>query len=255
VCADGGANRLKDLDLNGDEEMRCVCLCSRYCNFLLVNRTKGLSMICGDFDSIHPEVLQHYEKKGVVIIQDTDQYSTDLMKCLKCIRTSHKFLTAKDGHSHEFEDPMDERVDVAIFGGLGGRADQAFSQLHHLYDLAGHRQLSWTGDTFLVTAESLIFLLEKGLNRIHAPVRRQGFTENVGIVPIGRPSIITTHGFEWDVTDWPTEFGTQISTSNHIKADVVEVESTEKVLFMLEFDQGSWEDINYLMPHLQDRLI
>ena len=79
-----------------------------------------------------------------------------------------------------------------------------------------------------------MFLLEKGQNKIHAPVGSAQFTENVGIIPIGRPSIITTHGLEWDVTDWSTEFGTQMSTSNHIKAEIVEVDTSERVLFTLE---------------------
>lgn len=90
------------------------------------------------------------------------------------------------------------------------------------------------GDLYLITAESVMFLLEKGKNRFHAPVGPRHFTENVGIIPIGRPSIITTHGLEWDVTDWTTEFGAQMSTSNHIRAEIVEVEISERVLFTLE---------------------
>ena len=90
------------------------------------------------------------------------------------------------------------------------------------------------GDLYLITEESVVILLEKGKNRIHTPVGKILFTENVGIIPIGRPSIITTRGLEWDVQDWHTEFGGQMSTSNHIKADVVEVETSERVLFTLE---------------------
>ena len=187
-------------------------------------------MICGDMDSTHPKVLDYYRGKGVKIIEDSDKYSTDLMKCLKYAGQAPQILAAKEQH---------ERVDVAIFGGLGGRADQAFSQLHQLFTLADQESASWTGDFFLIIPESLMFLLEKGWNRIHTPIAKQIFTENIGIIPIGRPSIITTCGLEWDVTDWPTEFGGLLSTSNHIKADVVEVETTERVLFTLEFDRDS----------------
>lgn len=90
------------------------------------------------------------------------------------------------------------------------------------------------GDLYLITAESIMFLLEKGKNMIYTPVGAKHFTENIGIIPIGRPSVITTHGLEWDVTDWSTEFGTQMSTSNHIRAEMVEVETSERVLFTLE---------------------
>lgn len=131
--------------------------------------------------------------------------------------------------------PQSHRVDVALFGGLGGRADQAFSQLHHLYTLSNEKSSPWDGDIYLITTESIIFLLEKGLNKIYAPLGTHFFTENVGIIPIGRPSIITTHGLEWDVTEWPTEFGGQISTSNHIKEKIIEIETLERVLFTLEF--------------------
>ena len=129
-------------------------------------------------------------------------------------------------------------LDIAVFGGLGGRADQAFSQLHHLYTIA-QGSLSLIGELYLITAESVIFLLKKGQNSIPAPVGTGFFTENVGIIPIGRPSIITTRGLEWDVEHWSTEFGTQMSTSNHIKADTVEIETTERVLFTLELAQES----------------
>lgn len=160
------------------------------------------------------------------IVKDPDQYSTDLTKCLKYVRD--QVAETED----EPKSPQRE-LDVAIFGSLGGRADQAFSQLHHLYTCSQDVP-SMVGDLYLLTAESVMFLLEKGKNRIHAPVGPMHFTENVGIIPIGRPSVITTHGFEWDVTDWSTEFGAQISTSNHIRAEMLEVETSERVLFTLE---------------------
>ncbi len=182
--------------------------------------------ICGDMDSLRPDVEEHYRSQDVKIVKDPDQYSTDLTKCLKYIRD--QMVEREDEHESRWRG-----VDVAIFGSLSGRADQAFSQLHHLYTCS-QDVASTIGDLYLVTAESVIFLLERGKNRIHAPVGPSHFTENVGIIPIGRPSIITLHGFEWDVTDWSTEFGTQMSTSNHIRAEIVEVETSESVLFTLE---------------------
>lgn len=160
------------------------------------------------------------------IVHDPDQYSTDLTKCLKYIRNS--IANAEDEYNSS-----QSGEDVAIFGSLGGRADQAFSQVHHLYTCSRDFP-STIRDLYLITAQSVMFLLEKGQNRIHAPVGSAHFTENVGIIPVGRPSIITTHGLEWDVTDWSTEFGTQISTSNHIRAEIVEVDTSDRVLFTLE---------------------
>lgn len=170
---------------------------------------------------------EHYRNQGVKIIKDPDQYSTDLTKCLKYIRDQVAKTEDEDRSSPQ-------GVDVAISGSLGGRADQAFSQLHHLYPCSQEMPSS-IGDLYLITAESMMFLLEKGKNSIHAPVGPEHFTENVGIIPLGRSSVITTHGLEWDVTDWSTEFGTQMSTSNHIRAETVEVETSERILFTLEF--------------------
>lgn len=183
-------------------------------------------------DSLRPDVEEHYRSKGVKIVKDPDQYSTDLTKCLNYI--SSQIMEKED----ESDSPHQNRVDVAIFGSLGGRADQAFSQLHHLYTCSQDVP-SIIGDLYLITAESVMFLLEKGNNRIHTPVGPEHFTENVGIIPLGGPSLITIRGFEWDVTDWRTEFGTQMSTSNHIRAEVVEVETEERVLFTLEIARKS----------------
>lgn len=189
-----------------------------------------MDVICGDLDSIRPDVRKYFVDRGVKILLDADQYSTDMMKCLRYI--SEEFGTSNDSNSAS----QKEHLDIAIFGGLGGRADQAFSQLHHLYVYAHEGPTVSKGDVYLITPESVVFLLEEGLNKIHTPLNTGLFRENVGIIPVARPSVITTRGLEWDVTNWPTEFGTQISTSNHIKSDIIEVETTERVLFTLELD-------------------
>lgn len=47
---------------------------------------------------------------------------------------------------------------------------------------------------------------------------------------------ITTVGLEWDVTDWLTEFGGNVSTSNHVKDNVVEITTTQDVLFTVDLE-------------------
>ena len=191
--------------------------------------SKRPDIICGDLDSLRPEVEEHYKGQGTRIIKDPDQYSTDFTKCLKYI-SGRDYRTQDDSLSGR------RSLDIAVIGGLGGRADQAFSQLHHLYAANQDSALA-SGDIYLITAESIIFLLHKGRNRIHTPLGPELLAENVGIIPIARPSVVTTRGLEWDVSDWPTEFGTQVSTSNHIRSDIVEVETTERVLFTVELAQ------------------
>ncbi len=202
-------------------------------------------------DSVRPEVCDFFRKgNGVDFVEDKDQSSTDFMKSLRYINNlaaaggglEMRWLEMKYRVNGESEEAFRYKVrqrrmprqDVVVMGGLGGRADQAFSQLHHLYAASQDPSLSTLGQMYLVTPESIIILLEKGLNRISTPIGPGRFTENVGIIPIARPSVITTQGLRWDVTDWPTEFGGQISTSNHIQRNFVEVETTERVLFTLE---------------------
>ena len=88
------------------------------------------------------------------------------------------------------------------------------------------------GEIYLLSEQSLSFVLEKGLNRIK--LSRKTFAENVGIIPATGLAVITTRGLEWDVQDWKTEFGHQISTSNHLKSETIEIETTKRVLFTVE---------------------
>lgn len=123
--------------------------------------------------------------------------------------------------------------------------DQGLSQLHHLY-LFQTSPTYAEGRLFLVSGESVTFLLKAGKHRIHVRERRDGketgsrreedvFDKYAGIVPVKEPSVITLRGFEWDVTDWETEFGGQMSTSNHVlpETEAVEVETTKDVLFTI----------------------
>jgi len=233
VCADGGANRYYDLMKDRAQE-----------------DTKLPSAIIGDLDSILPHVRQHYEERGVPILYDPDQDSTDFTKCLNYLRSNASRIVpatvaepvpkAENGGGGRHRG-----LDVLILGGLGGRVDQAFSQIHHLYTTA--TDVSWSmGDLYLISEESISFVLHQGPNTIYTPgVNRPNCTtkldmsslyleENIGIIPISGPAHITTHGLEWDVTNWRTEMGGQISTSNHIRADIVQVYSDRPVLFTME---------------------
>lgn len=152
------------------------------------------------------------------------------------------------------------RLDILILGGLGGRVDQAFSQIHHLYQMTReYSSAQSAGNLYLVSEESLTFILQPGRNVIHTPGVGRGqpqhnesnsssdgnapggenagedlLEENVGIIPLSGPARITTKGFEWDVEDWHTEIGGQVSTSNHIRDDLVEVQTDVPVLFTVE---------------------
>lgn len=206
VCADGAANRLYAFDQD---------------------ITHGLNhrlpdAIVGDLDSLRPDVEEDFRSRGVNIEKDADQYSTDFAKCLKWIR---KYAAESDRLQYGL-------LDVIVLGGLGGRVDQGFSQIHHLYMAREDKQLL-NGRIYLLSEQSLSFILDLGRNVIH--IEPDTFEENVGIIPFLGPTRITTKGLEWDVTEWDTEFGGHISTSNHIRSNEVEVEVTgREVLFTVE---------------------
>lgn len=243
VAADGGANRLLDVCENDDDGKffvrspqlappQDVSSCTH-------TRQDNLDAIVGDLDSLTAQARQHFTTRArpTKIIHDPDQYSTDFTKTVKWIRASSAPSPDDQGRAPP---------DIVAMGGLGGRVDQGLSQLHHLYLFQTSPDYA-EGRLFLVSGESVTFLLKGGRrHRIHVRERegdadgsgRKGedvFDKYAGIVPVKEPSVITLRGFEWDVTGWETEFGGQMSTSNHVLpgSEVVEVETTRDVLFTI----------------------
>ncbi|KAI4216153.1 MAG: hypothetical protein LQ351_001653 [Letrouitia transgressa] len=193
-------------------------------------------MICGDLDSLLPEVKEYYESKGCQIVEDSSQDSTDIAKCLKQIESQTDAILSTIAEQKNMpKDSYQSHVDVVLLGGLGGRIDQALSILHHLYKSGEEDTLKYR--LFLVSPHSVAFVLVKGSNLIVAPSTHFSSRASIGIIPIGRPAIVSTRGLKWDVDDWPTEFGTQISTSNYAINDCVSVTATERVLFTIEISQ------------------
>ncbi|KAE8408895.1 thiamine pyrophosphokinase [Aspergillus pseudonomiae] len=243
LCADGGANRFYSMMEAHDRES-----------------TDLPDLIIGDLDSITPDTRAHYANLGVRIIEDEDQYSTDFTKCLDYLRahvgdfiSSSSSVSKPEGEEQNEQGGRGSELDVLILGGLGGRVDQAFSQIHHLYSMTQTYSSSTSnqegtgkiGNLYLISEESITFILRPGVSTIRTPgTNRPGVSpaeqgedlleENVGIIPLSGPARITTSGFQWDVVDWRTEIGGQLSTSNHIRSEVVTVESLVPVLFTVE---------------------
>lgn len=156
------------------------------------------------------------------ILHYPEQDSTDLTKALRWLRNHY----ANNSHC---------RIDVIVLGGLGGRVDQGFSAIHHLFRAVTDTDLL-DGNIYLLSDQSLSFVLDKGRNVIHglAPASQRIFQKHIGIIPAQGPAVISTEGLQWDVKDWSTEIGGQISTSNHIRNDVVEIETSHRVLLTIE---------------------
>ncbi|GAO13427.1 uncharacterized protein UV8b_00587 [Ustilaginoidea virens] len=211
VAADGGANRLLELSS-------------------FQGKFSNLQAIIGDLDSLSPSVRDFYSSQPTPaqVIHDSDQESADFGKAINWIRKAQP-----------------KALDIVALGGIGGRVDQGLSQLHHLH-LFQQDPAYGTGRIYLLSGSSLTFLLKPGSHRIN--VKEEGedvlFGKHVGIIPLQGPSRITTKGLEWDVVDWESRVGGQLSTSNHVlpQTKCVEVHTTNDVLFTIALRQFDGED-------------
>lgn len=204
VCADAGADRLRTYEEDSKNG----------------SRSRKPDVIVGDLDSLTKDTREFYSRHGVQVVKNPDQYSTDFSKALIWIRE-----TAREQMNNEV-------LDVVVLGGLGGRVDQGFAQVHHLY-LASNDEGLLKGRIYLLSEQSLSFILEDGINTIL--IEPGYFEENAGIIPVLGPMTISLSGFEWDVTNWPTDFTGNMSTSNHIRSDKLEISfKGKRPLFTVE---------------------
>lgn len=208
-----------------------------------------MDLIIGDLDSLTAPARAYYEGRGTQVVIDPDQYSTDFGKAVAWVRGQHpqRQQQEQQQQDEDQEQGQAEVLDIVAVGGLGGRVDQGLSQLHHLYLFQTDARYA-QGRMYLFSGESLTFVLKAGRHRIRVREpqsagqgarRVEVFGKHVGILPLGEPSRITTQGLEWDVQDWETSFGGQVSTSNHVlpETEVVVVETTRDVLFTIALRQ------------------
>jgi thiamine pyrophosphokinase len=215
VAADGGANHLHELNQK------------RHGAYAL-----ELDCIIGDLDSLTPDSRAYWVNKNVPIQKDEDVNSTDFTKAVRYIRKA--FLNEID------DGECNGCIDIVVLGGLGGRVDQGISTLHHLYKFQKKEGYPH-GKMYLLSSECITFLLKPGIHVIEAKVPRMKelgvkLGNNVGILPLNGPAEITTDGLKWNVRDWKTELGGDISTSNHVTNDMVTITTDKDVLFTIDLE-------------------
>jgi thiamine pyrophosphokinase len=173
-------------------------------------------MIHGDLDSLRDDVRDYYRGKGVPVSRDGDEDSTDFGKCMQKMSSRVSSSTVRD---------------VLVLGTLGGRVDQGLGLLHEMMrEEARHPSLR----LWLFSESSLSLILRARETVLRGLQKSRVFTENVGLVPIYGPATISTQGLEWDVKQWATHMGGRVSTSNHVKADSVRIETDAPILFTIE---------------------
>ena len=204
LLADGGANRVYDLMMDNfpdqDEEWALDY--------------SPPAQIHGDLDSIDPAVRLAWKQIGIRITHDPEQNSTDFGKA---VREAHNNL-------HPIRH-------LLVIGSLGGRVDQGLGLLGELYR---EQQQRPECRLWLFSESSVSVILRRGTTALHTPMAEGLLERSVGILPLYGPAVITTHGLEWDVAGWSTQMGGQMSTSNHIRGDVVTVTTDNEVLFTVE---------------------
>ncbi|QSZ28584.1 hypothetical protein DSL72_003082 [Monilinia vaccinii-corymbosi] len=241
IAADGAANQVYDKNhetpFHGDARDPVLQDQRKAGNHL------DIDTIIGDLDSMSSNLFRYFEENGTEIIRDGDQDSTDFTKAVRYVKTFEQPAgserTPPCSHRQKRLEQIKQLprpLDMICLGGLGGRVDQALSQLHHLYMFQRDPNYS-QGKMYLVSSEAITFVLKAGKHRIKVKEesRLLKLGKHIGILPVKEPSVITTQGLEWDVKDWKTEFGGDMSTSNHVREDWVVVETTKDVVFTIDF--------------------
>ncbi|KAG0705648.1 thiamine pyrophosphokinase [Suillus ampliporus] len=181
-CADGGANRLHDaLNVADGSDLRSSFL---------------PDMVKGDLDSLRGDVKLYYTSQNVPVIYDSDQDSTDLMKCVQALEEKER-LTGQ-----EFE--------IVILGGLSGRLDQTVHTLSYLHKLRKTRKR-----VYVVTDDNVGWVLDEGEHLIR--INHDVLGQTCGLLPVGIDStILTTTGLRWNLDNAKSSFDGLVSTSNHL---------------------------------------
>lgn len=198
ICADGAANLLHHLELQKQP-------------------TLVPTVIIGDLDSVQPDVLQFYQRKGTLVTKDVSENSDDFHKALSAIP--------------EYRQSSSAHLPTVVIGGYGGRFDQTSANINALYIEAQRRHsVYWIGNG------NIILVLPQGENTISIDAAHEG--PACGLIPIGGSvTNVTTEGLRWNLTDQKLSFGRNglISTSNHIVEPTVLIRNSQSLLWTTQF--------------------
>lgn len=193
VCADGGANRLYEL-----------------------NSSVVPHIICGDLDSLSKEVQLEYEARGAKIQKIVDQDRTDLQKSIDILSEDDEPIVIIGGAGRLDQDfgninalvtEMEKYQDKRLVVIMGENIYEVLSVGKHEYDFS---------DQFEDKASS---------NRI------LDFTLECGIFPIVAASTVSTDGLLYNLSEDELRFGGLVSSSNTIVQPKVTIETDSPLLW------------------------
>ncbi|GME82638.1 unnamed protein product [Ambrosiozyma monospora] len=266
VCADGGSTRL----LHYSEKHRSELMKSS--KYLLHNNNKDDNKvnefvpdyIVGDLDSISETVRSHFLSLGTKIKQQSTTYAHDLTKSISLINLSLNCPKVDiigscddyDGLLHLETKNLDnvkspKHATVFVLGAIGGRFDQTISAITYVTKLSAEKpQFQF----ILLNAEYMEFvlLLKKGRNFVHIKKNELFFDgaiatdrvtsdgtiklRNIGLLPLVNEVVLSTEGLKWDVKNWNSKVGGNVSSSNLVVGDNgLYVESSDYLFVNIEF--------------------
>jgi thiamine pyrophosphokinase len=240
ICADGAANRLLESNENSIRQLLP-------------------DFIHGDLDSLRPKTREFLERRGVQVIQNNDQESTDLDKCLELVQNMETTFTngKQDQSLDSNEDGGDDKI--FVLGAFGGRLDHEMANIDSALrwsnnnDTSSSNTLSfdtstWNSSLTLLSEHSLAYVLSPGIHHIYPDFTLEGST--CGLIPLGTPcESITTTGLTWNLNNAKLEFGSLISTSNSIEknAEKITITTSHSILWTTHINWINYEYENKLL--------
>eukprot|EP00466_Bigelowiella_natans_P004261 jgi/Bigna1/129605/aug1.9_g4313 len=209
VCADGASNRLYRLShMEGGKGVA-----EKYVPHV----------VCGDLDSIRPDVVDYYRDKGVEIFRVEDEGSNDLEKSLRIVKERYGVNRA------------------ILCGGLGGRFDHEMGNVNALtrniddFDqivmLAGASFVCHSLFTAPFKKVARVSCRFWGLASIASMLTGSTFGPHCGLIPVVKPARVETMGLKWNLKGETLKMGGLVSTSNVLTADSVSIKTTAPLIW------------------------
>lgn len=166
---------------------------------------------------------EYFSAKGTQVLQDPDQNTNDLDKCLQLI------------HQLQEADDSSDRFSVMIFGAMGGRFDQEMQNVNALFRWKDKFQ-----QMVMLSSETTARLLAPNVRHVISP-NFHFETRTCGLIPVaGACKEVTTTGLKWNLSPgMETGFGGLISSSNHVDdaSEQVEVIASHPLIWTTELKQ------------------
>lgn len=181
-----------------------------YCKTIPV---KNVDLISGDFDSISGEAMTIAKKLQMNVVHTPDQNETDFSKSLMEVERHIKATSVRS---------------IVVVSQTSGRLDQILACINTL-----HRSQRFTSATqiYLLSDNSLSFLLQPGTHLIHIPAPLVAKQDWCALIPFQGATQVKTTGLKWNIKNQTMQFGSLVTTSNTYEPSTTVVEvCTDKAL-------------------------